>query len=109
MEPRAAHALRRRRGVRLAVAGTRARAEALGERVAATRSAPSAPTMAGRTARPGGAVVLGGDYRALGVVRSLGRRGVPVWVVREGDDTLAAVSRYASRRLPWPIADERAQ
>jgi predicted ATP-grasp superfamily ATP-dependent carboligase len=59
--------------------------------------------------RPEGAVVLGGDYRALGVVRSLGRRGVPVWVVRHGDDALAAMSRYASRRLPWPRAGERAQ
>jgi predicted ATP-grasp superfamily ATP-dependent carboligase len=53
--------------------------------------------------------VLGGDYRALGVVRSLGRRGVPVWVVREGDDALAAMSRYASRRVPWPTAGERVQ
>ncbi len=26
---------------------------------------------------PAGALVLGADYRALGVVRSLGRRGVP--------------------------------
>jgi predicted ATP-grasp superfamily ATP-dependent carboligase len=54
--------------------------------------------------------VLGGDYRALGVVRSLGRRGVPVWVVRQGDDGLAALSRYARRRFPWPDnADEQSQ
>ncbi len=49
-----------------------------------------------------GAVVVGSDYRGLGVVRSLGRRGVPVWVLTGGDDRLAAASRYASRRLPLP-------
>jgi predicted ATP-grasp superfamily ATP-dependent carboligase len=58
---------------------------------------------------PAGAVVLGGDYRALGVVRSLGRRGVPVWVIREGDDGLAARSRYAQRCLPWPHEREDLQ
>jgi predicted ATP-grasp superfamily ATP-dependent carboligase len=42
-----------------------------------------------------GTVVLGASYRALGVVRSLGRRGVPVRVVRSDDHLLAAVSRYA--------------
>jgi D-aspartate ligase len=46
-----------------------------------------------------GALVVGSDYRALGVVRSLGRRGIPVWVVAHGDDKLAAASRYAARRL----------
>ncbi|MDT4912917.1 MAG: hypothetical protein QOC66_2045, partial [Pseudonocardiales bacterium] len=30
---------------------------------------------------PVGALVLGADYRGLGIVRSLGRRAVPVWVV----------------------------
>lgn len=67
-----------------------------------------------RTAAPGresvGAVVLGGDYRALGVVRSLGRRGIPVWVVRlEDDHRLAALSRYSSREIVLPAAsdDER--
>lgn len=49
-----------------------------------------------------GAVVMGADYRALGVVRSLGRRGIPVWVVKQGGHLVAATSRYASRRVPWP-------
>lgn len=52
--------------------------------------------------RPEGAVVLGSDYRALGVVRSLGRRGIPVVVVRHGDDRLAAVSRYARKTVDLP-------
>src|SRR5262245_37454393 len=48
-----------------------------------------------------GALVLGGDYRGLGIVRSLGRRGVPVWVAQHGD-ALATHSRYAQRKLDWP-------
>ena len=55
---------------------------------------------------PGGALVLGADYRGLGVVRSLGRRGVPVWVLREPGEPLASTSRYASRSLPWPAEGE---
>jgi D-aspartate ligase len=38
-----------------------------------------------------GAVVVGGDYQGLGIVRSLGRHGVPVCVV---DDELS-ISRYS--------------
>lgn len=44
-----------------------------------------------------GAVVLGGDYRGLGIVRSLGRRAVPVWVVHD-DDAIATHSRYCTGR-----------
>jgi D-aspartate ligase len=47
-----------------------------------------------------GALVVGADYRALGAVRSLGRRGIPVWVLRNGDDRLAGFSRYAQRTIP---------
>ena len=48
-----------------------------------------------------GAVVMGGDYRGLGVVRSLGRRSIPVWVLHEDGHLLATTSRYAQRSLPW--------
>jgi D-aspartate ligase len=58
---------------------------------------------------PGGALVLGGDYRALGVARSLGRRGIPVWVLAEAGDHLASASRYVQRRLNWPTDGERAR
>jgi len=58
------------------------------------------------TPRPGGALVLGADYRALGVVRSLGRRGVPACVLREPGEPLAALSRYAGHHLPWPPGGE---
>jgi D-aspartate ligase len=47
-----------------------------------------------------GALVIGADYRALGVVRSLGRRGVPTWVLRHGDERLAGFSRFVQRTLP---------
>ena len=33
--------------------------------------------------RPAGALILGSDYKALGIVRSLGRHGIPVWVLRD--------------------------
>jgi len=55
-----------------------------------------------------GAVVLGGDYRALTVVRSLGRRGIPVWVFPE-QQKIATKSRYALRQIPLPNSSEKQQ
>jgi D-aspartate ligase len=46
-----------------------------------------------------GALVVGSDYRALAAVRSLGRRGIRVWVLSGGDDILATKSRYARKTL----------
>lgn len=51
-----------------------------------------------------GAVVTGASYRALAVVRSLGRRGVPLRVVRSDEHAVAGASRYAGPRLAWPEA-----
>lgn len=42
-----------------------------------------------------GAVVVGGDYQGLGIVRSLGRQGVPVCVV-DDEHSIARFSRYAT-------------
>src|SRR5690242_19606202 len=42
-----------------------------------------------------GAVVIGGDYQGLGIVRSLGRRGVDV-VVIDDEHSISRHSRYAS-------------
>jgi D-aspartate ligase len=42
-----------------------------------------------------GAVVLGGDYQGLGIVRSLGRRGIPVCVV-DDERSISRFSRYAT-------------
>ncbi|HKD35042.1 MAG TPA: ATP-grasp domain-containing protein [Gaiellaceae bacterium] len=52
--------------------------------------------------RPTAALVLGSDYRALAAVRSLGRRGIPVHVVADGDDRLATYSRYTRKTFEWP-------
>lgn len=56
----------------------------------------------------GGALVIGGDYRGLGIVRSLGRRGIPVWVLYD-EHRIAATSRYARRAFRWPAESEQAQ
>lgn len=42
---------------------------------------------------PIGAIVLGGDYQGLGIVRSLGRHGVPTCVL-DDEHSIARVSRY---------------
>lgn len=55
-----------------------------------------------------GAVVIGGDYRGLGIVRSLGRHGIPVWVLTD-QHVLAAASRYTARHFPWPETEEAQQ
>jgi|SRR5579863_31399 len=47
-----------------------------------------------------GVVVLGSDFKALGVVRSLGRRGIPSVVV-DNQPRSAWFSRYVVKRLHW--------
>jgi predicted ATP-grasp superfamily ATP-dependent carboligase len=61
-----------------------------------------------RVTEPTGALVLGGEYRGLGIVRSLGRRGIPVWVLTD-ENRIAAMSRYACRAVPWVRASDREQ
>ena len=51
-----------------------------------------------RTVKPGGAVVVGGDYQGLGIVRSLGRRGIPVCVI-DDEHSIARFSRYTSHAV----------
>jgi D-aspartate ligase len=48
-----------------------------------------------------GALVLGGSHGALAVVRSLGRRGIPVWFASD-DNVLARLSVFARKGLRWP-------
>jgi D-aspartate ligase len=45
-----------------------------------------------------GALVVGGDYQGLGIVRSLGRRGIPIYVL-DDEPSIARYSRYTSRAL----------
>lgn len=56
-----------------------------------------------------GALVTGADYRGLGVIRSLGRRAIPIWVLNHAGHLVGAVSRYADRTLRWPLEDSRKQ
>ena len=45
-----------------------------------------------------GAIVLGGNFVGLGIVRSLGRRGIPVWVIdADRSKSIAQFSRYTKR------------
>jgi predicted ATP-grasp superfamily ATP-dependent carboligase len=54
-----------------------------------------------------GALVVGGDHPGLAVVRSLGRRGIPVYVV-DDQPCVSRFSRYAKRVIRVPdILDER--
>jgi D-aspartate ligase len=56
-------------------------------------------------------LVIGDDYRALGALRSLGRRGIEGWVVADRATGPAQFSRYCSGRLAWGTSrsEERAQ
>lgn len=45
-----------------------------------------------------GAIVVGGDYQGLAIVRSLGRRGIPTCVI-DDERSIARFSRYAWRAL----------
>jgi D-aspartate ligase len=59
-----------------------------------------AASSAGRGEAPKGAIVLGGAHGSLEIARSLGRRGIRVWVVT-ADNPLATMSRYVERSLTW--------
>jgi predicted ATP-grasp superfamily ATP-dependent carboligase len=54
-----------------------------------------------------GAVVLGGDFQGLGVVRSLGEMGVPVFLI-DSEWGIARYSRYVQRKIFKPdlVSDE---
>ena len=59
-----------------------------------------APADIWRHGEEAGALVFGGAHGSLSVVRSLGRRGIPVWLLRR-DNPIARLSRYASGSIPW--------
>jgi predicted ATP-grasp superfamily ATP-dependent carboligase len=53
-----------------------------------------------------GAVVAGGDFLGLGIVRSLGRRGVPLCVI-DDEYSISRFSRYCTRAVRVPnLRDE---
>ncbi len=56
-----------------------------------------------------GALVLGGNLNGLTIARSLGRRGVPVWIATTPNIKLASCSRYTRKTLPWPDGEPEGQ
>jgi D-aspartate ligase len=53
------------------------------------------------TGRPPGAVVIGGDYQGLGIVRSLGKIGIPICVI-DDEHSISRFSRYATHGIRVP-------
>jgi D-aspartate ligase len=68
---------------------------------------PAALTAAkgGDVPAPPGALVVGGAHVSIAVARSLGRRGIPVWLL--ASHPLPRLSRYVQRSFPWPGAEHR--
>ena len=59
-----------------------------------------------RDGEPGavpGALIVGGAHVSVAVARSLGRHGIPVWLL--ANHPLPKFSRYVQRRFDWPGAD----
>jgi D-aspartate ligase len=54
-----------------------------------------------------GAIVIGGDYQGLGIVRSLGRRNVPICII-DDEISIARFSRYTTHAVAVSsLRDER--
>jgi D-aspartate ligase len=70
-------------------------------------SSLSTPVLTNRSSKPIGAIVFGGDYQGLGIVRSLGRRKIPVCVI-DDEWSIARYSRYATHSVAvGSFRDER--
>jgi predicted ATP-grasp superfamily ATP-dependent carboligase len=66
--------------------------------VEASHPSSESKTASASAVEPGGAVVIGGDYQGLGIVRSLGRRGIPVCVI-DDERSIARFSRYTTHSV----------
>jgi D-aspartate ligase len=83
-----------------------AKAQATDPLSALTQSVPK-PSIVRPARHAVGAVVVGGDYQGLGIVRSLGRRGVPVCVV-DDEHSISRYSRYSKQFVSLPdLRDQR--
>src|SRR3954470_689747 len=78
-----------------------------GSQIRSTRGRRHGPSSALHLGAPG-AIVLGADYRGLGVVRSLGRKGIRSWVLTQPGERLAGASMYAERAIRRPPGDPAA-
>jgi D-aspartate ligase len=71
-----------------------------------TQSA-SRPKIVHSVSNPVGAIVIGGDYQGLGIVRSLGRQGVPICVI-DDEHSISRYSRYSKSYVGFAdLRDER--
>ena len=52
-----------------------------------------------------GAVIIGGTFQALGIVRSLGKRGIPVYLL-DNKQNIARFSRYKTKYIKCPNVQE---
>jgi predicted ATP-grasp superfamily ATP-dependent carboligase len=50
-----------------------------------------------------GALIVGGAHVSIGVARSLGRKGIPVWLM--ANHPIPKFSRYVKRAFDWPGAE----
>lgn len=70
-----------------------------------TRQAAPTAAPGGDAQPPPGALVVGGAHVSIAVARSLGRRGIPVWLL--ASHPLPRLSRYVQRSFPWSGAEHR--
>lgn len=54
----------------------------------------------------GGAIVIGGDYQGLGIIRSLGRHGIPVYLL-DSAPSIAMSSKFTNKVVRCPVEDEK--
>jgi predicted ATP-grasp superfamily ATP-dependent carboligase len=66
---------------------------------ATTQPSETADVPSERSKKAIGAVVVGGDYQGLGIVRSLGRRKIPVCVI-DDERSIARFSKYTTYSVP---------
>lgn len=59
----------------------------------------------GRPDAAPGALIVGGAHVTIGVARSLGRHGIPVWLL--GNHPHPRFSRYVQRSFSWPGPDSK--
>lgn len=50
-----------------------------------------------------GALIVGGAHVSIAIARSLGRHGIPVWIL--ANHPIATFSRYVQRSIPWSGGD----
>lgn len=74
---------------------------------AAQDSLPSRGVATNRMGNSVGAIVIGGDYQGLGIVRSIGRHNVPICVI-DDEISIARFSRFATHSVKVAsLRDER--